>query len=696
MLRHIHAGPIAGRTSPWAESGGQAGATWHALTTDLLRHIAGYLDPCRIGAMAQSDRRTRVALASVVRSARMDWYIGRVSSLSTLQAALREIDEGAFAPSVRASHMAALAERLASMHPFVGARACRPMIEAIATLPADLRQRPLCAVLSCCGKLAHLVTRRRTVIHETMGLHLCSVQSPLLRLVLDLPPPHQSAALLALCTGFPRLMPEVAAELPARLQRAMALSGAQGAPLMAAMFRAVRFLGRAPVEPMAMAQAAYQGLVRRDGAAAMAQRTAVLCVLADAAAPAWLHSNDIDLSPQLRQWVWDAVRDLPGESRLEVLSRIAAWSHAGSSREQVLEWNRRLWAEGLKACTDAATRAHWLATAYKAAPGVCLAPRQWAELWAEAGKLAPPRCAVLIVSLASSLGLLPDEARRDAWFGLFRHAIDVLPIDHRAGPLQALAAALPELSAICPDSRWDEMIQAAAGLPPAGQAPVLYEFCAAFPDQCKRHLDRYLDLLAQLPRDALNDELQRACDLLRGLLPEMAARALPRLATLLQCLSTDQRDELWLALWRLAGVILSPADRVPAWGDLLRAMALQPPAVQERWLVAAAAIDHPDACLLLLERAAGLPAARRASVLSALASGSETARPRQAWLQIWHALVKAVGSLPPAYRGSPLHALRELQMALPDVNGKPWREALAALSEGVPPMDLPPAPGAPS
>lgn len=709
MPRQIDAGFMTHQASaPTAPPPGQAGpggpthATWHELTTDLLRHVAGYLDHRRLGGMAQADRRTRAALASMIQSARIDWCIGRVSNLSTLQAALREIDEGAIAPNVRAGHMAALAERLASMHPFVGARACGPMIEAVATLPAGLRQRPLCALLSCCGRLAHLATRQRIVDHVEMTRHLRSLQGSLLRLALGLPPPQQPAALLALCTEFPRLTQEAAAALPACLLRAMTVPGAQHAslmaPLMTAMYWAVRSLGRAPVELVATVQSAYPALAQQEGAAAMAQRTAVLCALADAAGPAWLHAGDIDLSGQLRQWVWEALRDLPGESRLQVLSRVAAWSHAGASREQVLEVSNRLWTEGQKACTDAATRAHWLAIVCKAAPGVCVAPRLWGDLWAEAGRLAPPGCAVLIASQASSLGLLPHEARREAWSALFRHAVDVLPIGHRAGPLQALAAALAELSGPFSDSRWDAMIDAAADLPPAGRAPVLYEFCAAFPHQGERHWDDYLDLLAQLPPDALNGELQRACDQLRRLTPAMAARAVPRLAALLQRLPADHREQPWLALWRLAGVVLGPADRTAAWEALLRAMAPQPPALAQRWLMAAAAIDHADACLLLLERAASLPAARRASVLSELARGSVAGRPRETWVPTWQALVEAVRSLPPAYRGSPLHALRELQIALSEADDGPWREApvLAALYQGVPPMDLPPAPGAPS
>ncbi|NSX05399.1 hypothetical protein [Cupriavidus gilardii] len=689
----------AGQAGP----GGQTRATWHELTTDLLRHVAGYLDHRRLCGMARADRRTRAALAPMIQSARIDWCIGRVSNLSTLQAALREIHEGAIPPNVRARHMAALAERLTSMHPFVAARACGLMTDSVATLPADLRQRLLCALLSCCGKLAHLATRQRIVHHVEMAWHLRSLQGRLLQLACGLPAPQQAAALLALCTEFPRLTQEAAAALPACLQRAMAVPGAQHAPLIAplitAMCWAVRSLGRAPVELLATVQSAYPALARQDGAAAMAERTAVLCAVADVAGPAWLHAGDIDLSAQVRQWVWEALRDLPGESRLRVLSRVAAWSHAGSSREQVLECSNRLWTEGQKACTDAATRAHWLAIVYKAAPGVCVAPRLWGDLWAEAVRLAPPGCAVLIASHASSLGLLPHEARRDAWSGLFRHAVDVLPIDHRAGPLQALAAALAELSGPFPDSRWDAMIDAAADLPPAGRAPVLYEFCAAFPEQCERHWDRYLQLLAQLPPDALNGELQRACDQLRRLTAAMAARAVPRLAALLQRLPADHREQPWLALWRLVGVILGPADRTAAWEALLRAMVPLPPTLEQRWLVAAAAIDHADACMLLLERAAGLPAARRASVLSELARGSVAGRPRETWLPIWQALVEAVRSLPPAYRGSPLHALRELQIALSEADGGPWREALAALTalyEGVPPIDLPPATGAPS
>lgn len=717
MLRQIDAGfmthqafaPTAapGQTGPTGqrEPGGpgrQTRATWHELTTDLLRHVAGHLDHRPLCGMAQTDRRTRVALASMIQSARIDWCIGRVSNLSTLQAALREIDRGVIAPNLRAGHMAALAERLASMHPFVSARACGPMIEAVATLPADLRQRPLCALLSCCGKLAHLATRQRIVDHVEMTRHLRSLQGSLLQLVCGLPPPQQSTALLAFCTEFPRLTQEAAAALPACLQRAMAVPGAQVAPLITAMCWAVRSLGRAPVELLATVQSAYPALAQQEGAAAMAQRTAVLCALADAAGPAWLHADDIDLSAQLRQWVWEALRDLPGESRLQVLSRVAAWSHAGSSREQVLECSNRLWTERQHACTDAAARAHWLAIVCKAAPGVCVAPRLWGDLWAEAGRLTPPRCAVLIASHASSLGLLPHEARRDAWSGLFGHAVDALPIDHRAGPLQALAAALAELSGPYPDARWNAMTDAAARLPPAGRAPLLYAFCAAFPDQCERHWEGYLDLLAQLPPAALNRELQRACDQLRRLSPGMAARAVPRLAALLPRLSADHREQPWLALWRLTGVILGPAERAPAWAALLRTIAPQPPALEQRWLVAAAAIDHADACLLLLERAAGLPAARRASVLSELARGSVAGRPRETWPEIWQALVEAVRRLPPAYRGSPLHALRELQIALSEADGGPWPEGLRALTalttlyDGVPPMDLPPAPGAPS
>ncbi|MCW3505985.1 hypothetical protein, partial [Burkholderia cenocepacia] len=104
---------------------------WHDLTTDLLRHIAGYLDDSPLGAMARTDRRGRAALASAVRLARVDWRIARVSNLSTLHDALREIDAAGMPARTRGVRLAALAQRLPLLHLDMGPEACDVLLQAI-------------------------------------------------------------------------------------------------------------------------------------------------------------------------------------------------------------------------------------------------------------------------------------------------------------------------------------------------------------------------------------------------------------------------------------------------------------------------------------------------------------------------------------------------------------------------------------
>ena len=681
MLRQIDAGLMTHQAVPPIGQTVQPRATWHDLTSDLLRHIAGYLDDPPLCAMARTDRRSRAMLASAVSLARIGWRIARVSNLSTLHDALREIDAASLPATARGVRLAALAERLPLLHLAMGPAACDAMLQAIAAVPATARLAPLCQLLRGVGWFAG----RGGQAHQP----LCQVE--LLRLARDLPERQQAAALQAFFDNVPWLAPSLAVELPACLRRALAVPDADRGRLLAAMLQAVRLIEDRPeFDLLGMLQSLYAGLVRTDGQPAVAERTALLSAVAGEVGAVRQLPQDEARTARARHWLIEAAQWLPGDNLLQVLMRVAAWPSPSLSVYHDSDGPQRLWAIGACACSDAVALGRWLVAMHR--HPVQGLSEVWDKVWADAMALPPPSRADAIASLASALTVMPGYPQRsNAWLSLFQHTVEVLPIAHRAGPLQALAAALPELGAMMwEDPRWDAVIDAAACLAPTQQAAVLHECCVDSQALLGRHWDRYLEQMRQLPAAALAVELERTAWQLRRMSSASAASAWPELVALVHRLPPEHRLRPWLVLWRVVGITFGPANRALACEGLLQALTQQAPAAQEQWLVAAAAIDHPDAPLLLLERLAGLPAARRASVLTVLARGSVMTRSRPECMAIWQALLEAVRDLPPAYRGSPLHALVELGRRLARGYGEPSVEPLTALCEGVPAMDLPP------
>lgn len=677
MLRQIDAGLMTHRAVPptgQCGKSGKPGATWHDLTTDLLWQITGYLDDRPLCAMARTDRRSRAALASAVNLARIGWRIARVSNLSTLHDALREIDAAGLTATARGVRLAALAERLPLLHLAMGPAACDAVLQAIAALPAAARQAPLCELLRGFGWFAGRGGQAHQPSHQGRLLHLAC----------DVPERQQAAALLAFFVNVQWLAPALVAELPGCLRRALALAGVDRERLLAAMLRSVSLLEDRPeFGLLSMLQSVYEGLVQADGRPAVAERTALLSAVADHVGALRLLPEDEARTVRVRQWIIEAAQRLRGDGLLQVLMRVAAWPSPTLPQ--------RLWDVGAGACCDAAALARWLAAMHR--HPVQGLSEVWAKVWADAMTLAPPSRADAIASLASALTVMPSHAEQSsAWLSLFQHTDDALPAAHRAGPLQALAAALPELGDMIRDPRWDTVIDAAACLAPTQQVAVLHECCVDSQALLQRHWDRYLDQMRQLPAAALAVELERLAWQLRKISPASAASAWPELVALLHRLPLEHRMRPWLVLWRVVGITFGPANRAVACKGLLQALMQQGAAAREQWLVAAAALDHPDAPLLLLERVAALPVARRASVLTVLARGSVMTRSGPECIAIWQALFQAVRQLPPAYRGSPLHALADLRVRLARAYGEPSLEPLeplAALCEGVPAIDLP-------
>ncbi len=662
-----------------AAQAGHPRATWHDLTTDLLWHIAGYLDDRPLCAIARTDRRSRATLASVVRLARIGWRIARASSLSTLRDALREIDAAGVPATTRGDRLAALAQRLPMLHLDMGPEACDVLLQAIAALPPGARQTALCEWLRGFGWVHGRSERARDPW----------LQARLLRLVFELPGRQQAAAFQAFFDNMPWLAPSLLAELPARLLWALALPEADRGPLVVAMLQSVRTVEHArQFDLLGVLQSVYAQLVRPDGQPAVPERTALLCAVAGEVGAVRQLPDDETRTVGLRRWLIGMAQSLPGDSLLSVLMRVAAWPTVSLSLHADGDGPQRLWAIGVRACGDAFALGRWLAAMHR--HPVQDLSEVWATVWADAMTMAPPRRADAIASLAASLTVMPGYPQRvNSWLTLFQHTVEALPLAYRAAPLQALVTALPELGLMIWDPRGDMVVDAAACLPPAQQVAVLHECCADSGALLERHWDRYLEQIRQLPAAALAVELERMAWQLRRMRPTLAASAWPELVALLHRVPAEQRLRPWLALWRVVGVTFGQANRAAACEGLLQALTRQPPAAQEQWLVAAAAIDHPDAALLLLERVAGLPAARRASVLTVLARGSVMIRSRAECMAIWHALLDAVGGLPPAYRGSPLHALADLRRRLAWGYGEPSLEPLLALCDGVPAMDLP-------
>lgn len=658
-------------------------AGWHCLPDELRLHVASFLPWQAIDALGQTHRRTRDALAPATVATRVAWRIASVSSLSTLARTLAELGSPVLSDGQRAHGLAALADRLPSLHGGMVSAARDLLLGASAQLPVALRVGAL-------ARLMQGLARCREPIDHERGAR------PLLAAV-DALPPAQRATVLIACLGIGSLplhaMPSVERWIDGALRLPIPGRGA----LLAQVLRRFSFVSASRDDARVQRFLQVCGELRMpDGTPSWSEQADLLTALAIELDQRRTHGLVENQAAAHDLWteLVNAADRLPDELALDVMVGLAGPGALRPGEGAGPRWSV-LWQAGQRFGANPARYARWLA-ALAANHGWQEPADAWQRLNEAARTLPAEGQATVLAMLTRGIHAGADLAeRQDRWRALYEQTVGQLPVALRTGPLTQLADALHTEEAGVDDGRWADLVAALPPLTTTSRIKVLLG-CIDI-GTAERFWEPCRGGIMQLPGAERAAALADLAERLVHLRPSAArAAAWSDIAESVLALPPAQRSAPWQMLLRRIYPTF-PSDleaQLNAYRTLAALLIGQPPLARQQCLLAAGWNTAPERCLWVLTQVGHLPAALRAEVLVrvahcahvGVAPGWNAARRVQVWID----LLQAVRELPTHYRGAPLHQMAQLLANLPPAKRHRARRHFAALLRGVSPSDIPP------
>lgn len=666
-----------------AASDAQPDTGWHHLPAELVAHVGSFLPWQAVDALRVTHKRTHQALASCTVTARIDWRIACVSSLSTLRHTVRTLRDPLFPDARRANALCALAGRLPRLDGGMVAAACDVLLEGIAGLPAPLRARPVIGVMQGLARCLEPVCHERGVLSLLLAVeHL---------------PPTQRAEPLIECLRIASLTQDAMPDLDEWIEEALQLPMPDRGAVLAQILRRFPFVRatRSDDRVQQFMQACAQ-LRMPDGEPSWSEQAAVLTAFAQALGHHWEvgRVDDEVAAHDLWRHLLDAAQPLPSALALDVMVALAGPGAQWHSDSAAWRWPM-LWDAGQRFAADPAQYARWLSAL--AAHHRWTEPEDaWDRLFDAAGTLPSDGQGPVLAMLARGVAVPADPADRQArWHALYERIVDVPTLASRAEPLVELADALVTEEGDGKDLRWQRLLDALSPLPATAQVKVLFA-CIEGGSVERFWAPCHHIVMTLLPMQERGPALAQLADWIAQLVPH-AHRALAwrDIAQSVRALPPAQRHAPWQVLLRRVNRVFE-FDRVGhqrAWDTLDELLAGQPPIARQQCLLSAAWNADAVRCGWVLMQVRDLPAALQAEVLARVARCAG-GHDHMAWdagdrMTVWIELVRAVRELPTHYRGAPLQQLARLLADLPHGFRLAARSHFVALLRGVAPDDIP-------